>query len=148
MPGGRPATRSTVSYATCSTCARCRARSPLTDGARPAQDSQPSRARYAPTSDEPCTMSHSIHGMRRKSLALQPPGGLYVPMITLPEEPHLVRPTTAVRISYLTGEQADCLMRGIDTKWLGRACDDFDAFVAARREVHTEWDVPTTIFWY
>lgn len=69
-------------------------------------------------------------------------------MITLPEEPHLVRPTTAVRISYLTGEQADCLMRGIDTNWLARACEDFDAFVAARREVHTEWDVPTTIFWY
>ena len=28
-------------------------------------------------------------------------------MITLPEEPHLEWPTTAVRMSYLTGEQAD-----------------------------------------
>jgi predicted acetyltransferase len=69
-------------------------------------------------------------------------------MITLPEEPHLVWPTTAVRVSYLTGEQADCLVRGIDTKWLGPASEDFDAFVEARRSVHIEWDVPRTIFWY
>ena len=86
--------------------------------------------------------------MPDKVVALQPSGELYVWMITLPAEPQLVRPTTAVRISYLTGEQADCLQRGIDTEWLTRACDDFDAFVAARCEIHTEWDVPTTTFWY
>lgn len=69
-------------------------------------------------------------------------------MITLPETPRLVRPTTAVRISYLTGEQADCLLRGTDTDWLGPASEDFDAFVAARDHDTTRWDVPSTIFWY
>jgi len=69
-------------------------------------------------------------------------------MITLPEPPHLEWPTTTVRMSYLTGEQSDCQLRGTDTNWLGAASDDFDAFVAARRGVHTRWDVPITIFWY
>jgi predicted acetyltransferase len=69
-------------------------------------------------------------------------------MITLPEPPHLVWPTTAVRMSYLTGEQADCLLRGTDTKWLGPASEDFDAFVAERQGVVTRWDVPSTAFWY
>ena len=69
-------------------------------------------------------------------------------MITLPEEPRLAWPTTAVRMSYLTGEQADCLLRGTDTKWLGPASEDFDAFVAERRGVLTRWDVPSTVFWY
>jgi predicted acetyltransferase len=69
-------------------------------------------------------------------------------MITLPEPPHLEWPTTAVRMSYLTGEQADCQLRGTDTNWLAAASEDFDAFVAARRGVHTRWDVPITIFWY
>lgn len=53
-------------------------------------------------------------------------------MITLSEPPRLVRPTTAVRTSYLTGEQADCLLRGTDTDWLGPASEDFGAYVAAR----------------
>jgi hypothetical protein len=35
-------------------------------------------------------------------------------MITLPEPPRLVRPTTDVRISYLTGEQADAVASGLD----------------------------------
>src|SRR2546430_3695954 len=69
-------------------------------------------------------------------------------MIPLPDEPRLVGPPPAVRISSLTGEQADCLQRGIDAGWVAGACEAFDAFVAARREVHTEWDVPTTTFWY
>src|SRR5882757_10558446 len=69
-------------------------------------------------------------------------------MITLPEEPRLAWPTTAVRMSYLTGEQADCQLRGTDTKWLGPASEDFDAFVAERRGVLTRWDVPSTVFWY
>jgi len=69
-------------------------------------------------------------------------------MITLPEEPHLEWPTTSVRMSYLTGEQADCQLRGTDTNWLGPASEDFDAFVAERRGVVTRWDVPSTVFWY
>lgn len=69
-------------------------------------------------------------------------------MITLPEAPRLVWPTTAVRVSYLTGEQADCLLRGTDTGWLGPASEDFDRFVAERRGVSIRWDVPSTVFWY
>lgn len=69
-------------------------------------------------------------------------------MITLPEPPRLVEPTTAVRISYLVGEQADCISRGTDTDWLGPASDDFDQFVAERQGVAIRWDVPNTIYWY
>jgi len=69
-------------------------------------------------------------------------------MITLPEPARLVPPSTAVRISYLTGEQADCLSRGTDTDWLGPASEDFDDFVAARRGVVERWRVPSTVFWY
>jgi hypothetical protein len=69
-------------------------------------------------------------------------------MITLRETPHLVWPTTDVRMSYLTGEQADCLLRGTDTAWLGAAREDFDSFVAQRRGVRTRWGVPSTLFWY
>ncbi len=69
-------------------------------------------------------------------------------MISLPEPPRLAEPTTAVRISYLTGEQADCQLRGTDTAWLGPASEDFDGFVAARRGVSERWGVPSSIFWY
>jgi len=69
-------------------------------------------------------------------------------MITLPEPPRLVEPTTAVRTSYLVGEQADCLSRGTDTAWLGPASEDFAAFVAARQGVAIRWEVPNTIYWY
>lgn len=69
-------------------------------------------------------------------------------MITLREAAHLTSPTAAVRVSYLTGERADCLLRGTDTDWLGPASDDFDDFVAKRREVSIRWDVPSTVLWY
>lgn len=69
-------------------------------------------------------------------------------MITLPESPHLASPTTAVRTSYLTGEQADCLLRGTGTDWLGPASEDFTAYVAERCGVRTRWGVPSTVFWY
>jgi predicted acetyltransferase len=69
-------------------------------------------------------------------------------MITLPEPAHLTEPTTAVRVSYLTGEQADCLHRGTDTDWLGPASEDFDSFVAQRQGVAIRWEVPSTVFWY
>jgi predicted acetyltransferase len=66
----------------------------------------------------------------------------------LGEPPSLVWPTTAVRESYLEGERADCVLRGIPTDWLDTAHDDFDAFVATLRGVRTRWGVPTTLFWY
>lgn len=69
-------------------------------------------------------------------------------MITLPAPPRLVWPTTGVQTSYLVGEQADCLLRGTDTDWLGPASEDFDAFVEVRRGVRTRWEVPSTIFWF
>lgn len=69
-------------------------------------------------------------------------------MITLPEPPRLAPPTTAVRMSYLTGEQADCLLRGTDTDWLGPASTDFDRHVDERRGVAERWGVPSTVYWY
>lgn len=69
-------------------------------------------------------------------------------VIHLAQSPRLVWPTTEVRVSYLVGEQADCLLRGTPTEWLGPAGDDFDEFVAVRRGVRTRWGVPSTIFWY
>src|SRR5262245_604193 len=69
-------------------------------------------------------------------------------MISLPETPRLVWPTTAVRTSYLTGEQADCLLREAPTDWLGPASEDFESYVSERRGVRTRWDVPSTVFWY
>lgn len=68
-------------------------------------------------------------------------------MIILHERPVLVRPTTAVRMSYLTGEQADCLLQGASTDWLDPASEDFDRYVAERSSVRLRWDVPSTIFW-
>jgi predicted acetyltransferase len=74
--------------------------------------------------------------------------GHSVGVITLPEPPHLASPTTAVRMSFLTGELADCVVRETATDWLGPASEDFDAFVAARRGVVTHYGVPSTVFWY
>lgn len=51
-------------------------------------------------------------------------------------------------MSYLVGEQADCLLRGLPTEWLEGASEDFAGFVAARRGVQLLWEVPSTIFWY
>ncbi|HEY7272781.1 MAG TPA: GNAT family N-acetyltransferase [Actinoplanes sp.] len=69
-------------------------------------------------------------------------------MITLREEPRLVPPTTTVRISYLTGEQADRLARGDDTDWLGPASEDFHGFVDGLRGVVDRWGVPSSLYWY
>jgi predicted acetyltransferase len=69
-------------------------------------------------------------------------------VIRLTDSPQLVRPTREVRVSYLVGEQADCLLRGTPTQWLEAASDDFAGFVAARRAVQVRWGVPSTVFWY
>lgn len=69
-------------------------------------------------------------------------------VIRLIDTPRLVAPTTRVRVSYLVGEQADCLLRGTETDWLDAASTDFADFVTARRGVRERWGVPSTIFWY
>ncbi len=69
-------------------------------------------------------------------------------MTDLPEPPHLVWPTTAVRDSYLSGERIDLQERGTPTGGLDEGEADFDAYVEKRRGVHTRWGVPSTIFWY
>jgi predicted acetyltransferase len=69
-------------------------------------------------------------------------------VIHLPEPPRLVWPTVRVRTSYLAGEQADCLLEGRPTDWLGPASENFAGYVAERRGVRTRWGVPSTIFWY
>jgi predicted acetyltransferase len=69
-------------------------------------------------------------------------------VIVLPTRPRLVEPTGAVRISYLTGEQADCVARGIDLEWLGPASRDFDGYIAERQGTIERWNVPSTIYWY
>ena len=65
-----------------------------------------------------------------------------------PCPPVLVRPTTGVRNSYLSGERAESERSGEPTGWLDDAADDFDRFVARRRWVRMRWEVPTSIFWY
>jgi predicted acetyltransferase len=62
--------------------------------------------------------------------------------------PALVWPTTTVKESYLAGERADCLLRGLPTDWIGPASKDFDGYVAERRGVRIRWEVPSTVFWY
>jgi predicted acetyltransferase len=69
-------------------------------------------------------------------------------VITLSAPPQLRPPVADVRVSFLTGEQADCTAGGIDTAWLGPASDDFDAYVASCQGVLHRWDVPFTTFWY
>lgn len=69
-------------------------------------------------------------------------------MPELQQRPVLVQPTVAVRESYLAGEKADCLARGMPVDWLAAAAADFEAFVAERRGVQIRWDVPSTIYWY
>jgi predicted acetyltransferase len=69
-------------------------------------------------------------------------------MISLARPPRLMPPTVAVQTSYLTGEQADCLVQHTPADWLGPASENFAAYVAERREVAIRWGVPATIFWY
>jgi predicted acetyltransferase len=69
-------------------------------------------------------------------------------MIRLDEPPRLVTPTTAVRTSFLVGEQADCVLRETPSDWLAEASEDFDAYVARRAGVRHRWGVPYSTFWY
>jgi len=67
-------------------------------------------------------------------------------VIRLAQPPRLVWPTEDVRVSYLVGEQADCLLRGTPAQWLEAASEDFAGFVAARRGIQIRWGVPSTVF--
>jgi len=69
-------------------------------------------------------------------------------VITLSAPPELSAPTATVRVSFLTGEQADCLASGFDTDWLRPASEDFDAYLASCRAVRRRWDVPFSTYWY
>lgn len=80
-------------------------------------------------------------------MTADPGAGQTGAVIRLIEPPGLVWPTREVRVSYLVGEQADCLLRGTPTQWLEAASDDFEGFVAVRRGVQVRWDVPSTVFW-
>lgn len=66
----------------------------------------------------------------------------------LSEPPRLIPPTTAIRESWLAGEQADRDLDGESTDLLELARSDFDAFVAARQGTPVMWGVPTSLFWY
>jgi predicted acetyltransferase len=79
----------------------------------------------------------------RRGLAVQS-----VRVISLAEPPALVRPTVAVRESFLAGEREDCLDRGLSAGWLRPATQDFEAYVAEQRKVRVRWQVPSTVFWY
>jgi predicted acetyltransferase len=69
-------------------------------------------------------------------------------VITLPEMPRLLTPTANVRVSYLTGEQADCLLSEKDTTWLAPASEDFEGYLAERKSVVSRWGVLSSIYWY
>ncbi|MFV2173616.1 GNAT family N-acetyltransferase [Actinomadura sp. LOL_016] len=69
-------------------------------------------------------------------------------MDVLDEPCRLVRPTAAVRASFLAGELADCRAEGTSADRLAPALADFGGFVARLRGVHVRWGVPTTTFWY
>jgi predicted acetyltransferase len=62
--------------------------------------------------------------------------------------PELVRPTMAVRASFIAGERAACAADGTPSQWLDRAQADFAAFVAASRADREMWGVPMTELWY
>lgn len=69
-------------------------------------------------------------------------------VIALDEPPRLVPPTTEVKTSYLVGEQADSIVRGLPTEWLADASRDFEGFVAQRLGVQIRHGVPSTLYWY
>jgi predicted acetyltransferase len=69
-------------------------------------------------------------------------------VVSLAEPPALVWPTPVVRESFLAGERADCVDRGVPTDWLESAAEDFEGYVSEQRGVRIKWQVPSTVFWY
>ena len=62
--------------------------------------------------------------------------------------PELIRPTIAVRESYLAGERAMAAEKGDSPDWLPVAEADFVSFVAQRAATQHYWDVPVTELWF
>ena len=62
--------------------------------------------------------------------------------------PVLVRPTAAVRESFLAGTREMGEEEGTPVAWLDEAAVDFDALVARRSQIRQMWDVPVTELWY
>jgi predicted acetyltransferase len=62
--------------------------------------------------------------------------------------PVLIRPSSAVRESFLAGTRAMGEEEGTPTAWLDEAAADFDALVAGRSQTRQLWDVPVTELWY
>lgn len=62
--------------------------------------------------------------------------------------PVLIRPSVAVRESFLVGTRAMCEEEGTSTDWLDEAAADFGALVASRSATRQLWDVPVTELWY
>jgi hypothetical protein len=62
--------------------------------------------------------------------------------------PELIRPTIAVRESYLAGERAMAAENGDTPEWLPDADADFASFAAKRAALQRYWDVPVTELWF
>jgi predicted acetyltransferase len=62
--------------------------------------------------------------------------------------PELVRPTLAVRDSYLAGERDMAADEGESPSWLPQSPAEFVSFVAQRGVTRVLWEVPTTEFWF
>lgn len=81
--------------------------------------------------------------MLRTSGDLRPAGP-----VTTDAVPVLIRPTGAVRESFLAGTRAMCEEEGMPAGWLDEAAADFDTLVARRSRTRLLWDVPVTELWY
>ena len=59
-----------------------------------------------------------------------------------------MKPTAAVRASWLAAERASRALDGGATDVLEQAAADFDRFVAVRQGIRILWNVPCTVWWY
>ena len=69
-------------------------------------------------------------------------------MQKLASPPHLVKPTVAVRESWLQGERDARAQDGGPTDVLDQAESDFTRYVAVRQGIRVLWSVPSTVWWY
>jgi predicted acetyltransferase len=69
-------------------------------------------------------------------------------MRNLASPPRLIRPTAAVRESWLRAERDARAADGGPTDILEQAESDFDRFVAVRQGIRVMWNVPSTLWWY
>lgn len=62
--------------------------------------------------------------------------------------PRLMKPTVAVRESWLQGERAARADDSGPTDVLDQAESDFTRFVAVRQGIRVLWNVPSSVWWY